>query len=427
MPKSDNIKEIPEFKSTIFDELDPETDLPYLKKSYFGSESPGTYKVRELKDSKVEIENTSYSGIIQLDTVRLHFSTKVKTNLFYMLSFLKDEKFFLYDPEVVIEIKEGENFFDILGRLFLNELEEIFRRGIYKKYVRKEENIAFLRGKLCITGQVTNDIRKRAKFHCSYEDLTYDNQENRIVLRATHLLIPLIRFNEDIKRSLMRYSQLLREEVSLVDLTYEDCNRIQFSKLNEHYESIIQFAKVILQHYFIRSVHVGASRGFNFIVNMNKVYEDFITALIEEVIEEGAEFKDFAAEKQERFDSLVKEKRIITRPDVILRQKNKKDYPVIIDAKYKRYDNNADYYQVIAYALAIPSARACFLIYPADELVDESPLTIDPKVFGNQRPEIKIFCIRINLLWEESYGFADYVNLVKKQLSEKLSKVIEHG
>ena len=117
---------IEEYKYAILDNLS-DSDVDYLRKDCFKYSTLNPYEVLELKDNKVRIKNSCYSGLIELKNTRILFSTKVKTNLFYMLSFLRDEEMFCYDPDIPIEIKEGANFFDILGRMFLNELEEIFQ------------------------------------------------------------------------------------------------------------------------------------------------------------------------------------------------------------------------------------------------------------------------------------------------------------
>lgn len=411
------IETIREYDSKILSGI-TEQDIAYLKKDCFKYSTVAPYKIRELRDDKVEIENTSYSGVVQLNNIRLHFSTKVKANLFFMLSFLKDEKVFCYDSETTIELKEGASFFDILGRMFLNELEEISNKGFYKKYVRQHDNINFLKGKLCLNGQINNEINKVPKFNCSFEDLTYDNLENRIILKATTLLIPLIRFNEEIKRDLMRYSHLLREEVSLVNIVPEDCGSIQFSRLNEHYEAIIQFSKAVLQNYFIRSTYSGEAIGFNFIVNMNKVYEDFITSMIEELVSEDKAFNNYVVVKQKQFDSLVLERELVRRPDVILRLKDSEnDYPLIIDAKYKSTGQDSDYNQVIAYSLAIPTAKSCCLIYPETEAVNTRYTLLrnpaDPK-----SKTVKLHATTISL--DKDLEFNEYVKEVKNDLKIKL-------
>jgi len=268
--------------------------------------------------------------------------------------------------------------------------------------------------------QLINDIRKTPRFYCSYENLTYDNLENQIVLKATALLIPLIRFNDKVKSDLIRYRYILNEEVSLRNVLPEECNRVQYSKLNEYYEPIIQFSRAVLQYHFIRSAHKGASKGFNFIVNMNKVYEDFITEIVNELVNEDPAFADYVVEAQKRFDSLVKEKGIVTKPDVILRRRNSSKYPLLIDAKYKRKEDNADYYQVIAYALAIKSVKTCLLIYPATEEIDTNrELTIDRESFELKR-DIKIYTIKVNLFLDDSLEFKEYISKIKEELRKQL-------
>ena len=414
--------EIAEYRDGDTDKLTA-ADIDYLKSPCFKYTALAPYEIWELRDGSHRIRNTSYSGVVQLEKERIHFSTKVKTNLFYMLSFLRDEKMFCYDPERPIEIEQGTAFFDVLARMFLNELEAICKKGFYKSYVRRQEALAFLKGKLILQQQLRVDCARKLKFVCAYEDLTYDNPENRIILRAATLLIPLIRFNEEVRRDLHRYSQMLRDDVSLSDVTPHDCDLIQFNRLNEYYDAIIKFSKVILRNYFIRSTTPGESIGFNFIVNMNKVYEDFITAMIEELVAQDSEFSDYVVEKQHRFDTLVEEEKIVTRPDVILRRKDSPgDYPMIVDAKYKRESSNADYYQVVAYSLAIPTARSCCLIYPQTEKVVRDVLTLltDPADPACRR--VKLHAVNIDL--GRDLEFHAYVAAIKGDLKAKLSQCL---
>jgi len=419
---------VPEYHTRIAEALSEE-DWDYLEKPCFKHGNKKPYKIFTRK--KVDyIENTSYSGVIQLENIRVHFSTKVKTNLFYMLSFLKSEKDFLFDPEISIELKEGKNFFDIIGRLFLNELEEIIKQGLLKKYITKHENVGFLKGKLSIKGQIQNHIHNVPKLSCTYGDLTVNNLENQIVLKALKLLIPMIRFNENLITDLTRYEYMLKDFVELEAISYSDCDKIHFNRLNEHYDTIIQFSKLILEENFIKSVHKGESRGFNFVVNMNKVYENFITEMVKEVVEK--DFICYEIGSQTRFDRLVRgEKRgdkLITVPDIILKCKNSESYPLIIDAKYKREDKNADYYQVIAYSLAIPNVRACCLIYPQTENDIEKELILRRDLTNPETSEVKLYASTVNLdigEKDDNLEFSDFIECIKTQISEIISNCLK--
>ena len=414
-----SVLEIAEYRDGDTDRLTT-ADIDYLKSPCFKYGALAPYEIWELRDGSYRIRNTSYSGVIQLQNERIHFTTKVKTNLFCMLSFLRDEKVFCYDPEKPIEIQQGTVFFDVLGRMFLNELEAIFRKGFYKSYVRKQENLAFLKGRLVLKDQLRMDSAGRLRFECDYEDLTYDNLENRIILRATTLLVPLVEYNDEVRRDLNRYSQMLRDDVKLSDVTPDDCDLVQFNRLNEHYDAIVKLSKVVLRNYFIRSTASGDAIGFNFIVNMNRVYEDFITSMIEELVIEDSDFGDYAVEKQPRFDSLVEEPdKIVTRPDVILRRiDSAADYPLIVDAKYKRESSNADYYQVVAYSLAIPTATNCCLIYPQGEKVARDVLTLVTNPGDPACRRVKLHAVNIDL--DRDLDYQEYVAAIKRDLKAKL-------
>lgn len=421
-----DIVEIKEYSSQVIKDFNNSLDLLYLKKPCFKYETAKPYRISWTREGSPQVDNTSYAGIIQLEKTRIYFSTKVKTNLFYMLSFLKDESSFHYDSDIIIDIKEGANFFDILGRMFLNELENISKKGFYKTYIKKEENISFLKGKLELSKQLRNDAIKKTKFYCSYGDLTFDNLENRIILKATTLLIPLIRFNTKIKKELIRYSYILKKEVNLVNIIPEDCEKIKYSRLNDYYETIIQFSKVILRNYFIRSTHKGDAKGFNFIVNMNKVYEDFVTEITEDIVNNEPEFCEYIVERQEKFNSLFREKQIITKPDILLRKRDTEEYPLIIDAKYKKQEVHSDLYQVTAYALAIPSARACCLLYPEKEPVQNPILTLEAGRFGGKRPDIKIHTKKIKLFLDSEANFDEYITMVREEIKAKLLSCLNY-
>lgn len=411
MNREIRVIDIPEFKSVKLKNALSSSDFVYLKKECFNPQKQ-PFIIRELKDNEIEIENTSYSGIIQLENIRLHFAAKVPVNLLYMLTYLEDDSEFYYDPDKIINMEAGQNFFDVLGKLFINKLKDIFCMGFYKSYIKKEENIKFLKGKLLARNQLKNDISKNPKLYCCYDDLTYDNLENRIILRTATLLANLIRYNYDVKSDLVRYINLMREHVCLINIAPEKCDLVQYNRLNEYYKPIIELSKLILRFYFIRSVSPGISKGFNFLVNMNKLYEDFITKIIHRLIIQ--EYPFLEVEKQKVFDSLVIEKKILTRPDIIIKYKS--EHPIIIDAKYKRQENNADYYQVISYALAIPSAKYCFLIYPSSENIEANELTIDPERFGNKRGKIKIYSLKIDIWKENVSNFIEYIRDIKNQI-----------
>lgn len=142
---SEYIITIPEYSDKELDIKLSLKDYNYLRSQIFNRGKRKNIEVFYNIQGKPTIRIGPFAGIIQLTNKRIHFSTKVNVRLFYMLSFLKSENEFLYDPETPIEIREGANFFDIIGRFFLNYVKDALKRGLLKKYVRKKKICVFLK------------------------------------------------------------------------------------------------------------------------------------------------------------------------------------------------------------------------------------------------------------------------------------------
>lgn len=406
-----------------------EEDKKYLTSEIF---NPGNKQNIEVfyydREGYPSIRVGPFAGIVQLSKKRIHFSTKVDARLFYMLSFLKSEKAFHYDPHTIIDIEKGSNFFDIVGRLFLNKLNELIKIGLLRKYVRTNENLRFLKGKLLIKNQIRKNLVDKSRFSCEYEDLTFDNLENRIILSALSSLISLIRFNEKVRNELKKFETIFKDCITYKKINPQECNFVKFNRINQHYVDIIKLSKLILEARFIRSVHEGESRGFNFIVDMNKVFEDFITEIIEEVISE--DFSGYIVEKQQKFRSLVKERKLITKPDVLI--KNENDcYPLIIDTKYKSKSSNSDFYQIIAYSLALPTSKRCCLIYPVSDKteIDQQSLTLVRNLSNSASETVTLTCRTIDLSskLEDDVKFEQYIKGIKVQVKTLLQEFLSES
>lgn len=121
------------------------------------------------------------------------------------------------------------------------------------------------------------------------------------------------------------------------------------SRRNAHYETVLWFASVVLKH---RSVDLpeGAVEVNGFIIDMAKVFEDFVTAALTESLEriDGR----VSAQDPQTFDlgGTVK-----MNPDLVWYRGG--EALAVIDAKYKSEKvagyPNADLYQMLAYCTAL--------------------------------------------------------------------------
>ena len=368
------------------------------------------------RDLKIQAYN--YVGVLQIKDLRIQILPKIckgdneeqkracaLENMFFLLSYTKDLE--IRKLNTAFFAKCNDDFFEVLIRLFLQELEEVCKCSIPLDYVLKEDNLSFFRGKLVFNEHIKNNEAKRnkEKIYCQFDDLLLDNLLNQTV-RYTLKLLKTVSRNignlEKIRKMLTVYS-----EVSDSRIFPEDEEKIKFNKNNEAYRSIIK--KCFM---FIRDLSVSFKEGkaeyFALLFDMNELFEKFIARLIARK-KEIIGIKDLEPRAQEYIGYLAHNKagypRVYLRPDVVFHN-NKKQVELILDTKYKRLNNergvsNPDVYQMLAYGTRA-LCNKIILLYPRDESKEDELCIDNLNLRGQEKEknldEIRIFVRTVNLL-----------------------------
>jgi 5-methylcytosine-specific restriction enzyme subunit McrC len=405
---------VPEYgKSSLVANLS-EKEKQYLEsKKYFNSSEAANIEVDRAGHIK---NNGPWVGVIKVNPEQsLHFCTKMNANFFFMLSCLNRIDSFHYDPTRIITLEEGGLFLDIIAKVFVDTLVELRKKGVIKNYVHQEENLRFLRGKLKIKEQLRKNIFSRNAFYCKYEDLTIDNFENRTILYALSLLSKRVS-NAKVKFSILRQISFLSSYISLTKINPEDILNINYNRKNQYYEKILKISYHVIRNIFARDVLQNKGLGCNFIVDMNHVYEGFITEMFREIFME--ESVNLVLKSQKEIKNLVVEgKRFTLRPDIILQRGE--NIIAILDVKYKIREGvlNSDFYQMVTYALAFPNANLRLLLY--EEINNDnysyskvsSPLCQDIRIDFAE--------LRVSDILNETYpSISDFKSSVKRYIRE---------
>ncbi|HJX49919.1 MAG TPA: hypothetical protein VJ438_00490, partial [Candidatus Nanoarchaeia archaeon] len=99
-----------------------------------------------------------------------------------------NEKLFM-DPKRTIELPKGCNMVPLLTLSFVSLCQKVIEKGMIRKYVKKNERLTTLKGKIDFPKLVKDKPFDLSKIPCSYYDLTFDNPENQLVLWCAHKLI----------------------------------------------------------------------------------------------------------------------------------------------------------------------------------------------------------------------------------------------
>ena len=237
--------------------------------------------------------------------------------------------------------------------------ERALRRGPHSGYYEIAEDLSEVRGRLD-----TNEQRRRLglplPISVIFDEYGTDIPENQLLLGAFKILQRLASLPLDLRQRLRRLGASLD---GVRPAGSRDARRqVRFTRLNEHYRPAVALARVVLTG---RTFDLaGGQRSITgFTVNMNQLFESFLTVSLTQALE----LRHGGRLHAQRHDHLDRSRGIGIVPDLTwITQKR----PVaVIDAKYKTLQgarpSDDDLYQVITYSVALDIETA-YLVHATE-------------------------------------------------------------
>jgi len=322
-------------------------------------------------------------GGFTLDELRVIVRPKINPqNLFLLLEVGLPPDAWL--PEAM-EYAETDDLLSALISFFARTAETTIARGHYHSYRHEEADLLALRGRLDFQRQFRRG-GLLVPMACSYDDFTADVAENRYLKAAMRQATRVAGVPLEDRRRLMRLLVAL-EDVADVPVDADDIDRINFTRLNDHYLPVIRLARLILANLTLQDQH-GDTIASAFMLDMNNLFERFVTERLRAELSGRLE-----VEGQAR-SSLDTGRRVSIRPDLEFKRHGVR--VGVADIKYKLRDtdetsvstdtsepaspsyagsevwaSNADYYQLLAYATALDHLTGT-LIYCVDASQDQN-------------------------------------------------------
>ena len=287
-----------------------------------------------------------YVGTLVVDDMRILIRPKIRLeNLFLMLevglpkqAWRKED----FDYEVNPDLLRS------LVSFFARTLETTLARGLYRSYRNREEDLKAIRGRIDFGRQLSR-ARLPMPVACRYGEFTSDVIENRGLRAAIRLSLRVPDVDLADRRRLMR-ELVAMEEVSDASIRGDDLHRIHYSRLNEHYRPALGLARLLLDNLTLIDRR-GATTAASFVVNMNNLFERFVTERLHRALESHLIVED------QKESSLDEGNQVYIKPDLRFRDPDSRLITYVGDIKYKLTDDavarSADYYQLLAYTTAL--------------------------------------------------------------------------
>lgn len=357
------------------------------------------YPNQQVLDQRYKrIRFINYVGVIQCSDVRYEIVPKLtlspagdRRSLLGMLSITKFLPISFYK-----ELLNGEEKGDLLMAFlaaFIERLLNELRKGLYKTYERREENLHALRGKLELSKHIRKNAFQKTKAYCAFDEHTENNSLNQL-LKCALLIVKNYTNTHGLTLHVERCLGHL-ERVNIIQFSQSKLESIKFNRQNERFREAALFAKLIVERAAIYSKGHNAS-SFSFLFQMNMLFEKYIEVALIEAVGNNKVVSQHT-EKRLLRNKKSGHRNILLKPDFVV------DNKVILDTKWKsatykgrsRYVQS-DIYQMYAYVTAYKDVERCILLYPKQEGEAEHPVW----EVNDMMKTIEMCSVRLDEFWQ---------------------------
>lgn len=303
-------------------------------------------------------------GAVRINDLQVQVTPKDRvglTRLLFLLGYAADPGFL--DPVYEdVDAEEHPDLWAVLAESLARITDRALMHGVLQGYRTVDEAARTVRGRIRIGDQLARRSGLMLPLEITYDDYTVDTAENRILRTALRRMLAVPGLSRPARARLAHLDgrldgvEVIRRGVPIP--------RWQPSRLNVRYQPALRLAEVILRHCSAEAgpgeTHIAA-----FVVEMWKVFEDFVTVALKESLA-----RSYPGHTESQYVSYLdvpdSGSSVVRLETDVVHLVNLKPR-LIFDAKYKvasrggRYPN-ADHYQMLAYctALNLPTA---WLVY----------------------------------------------------------------
>lgn len=304
-----------------------------------------------------QIRASSYVGTIVSPAVRILITPKVATaNLFHLLETGGKA---LDIGSAVFGYDSTSDLIPSFATFYGRHLEAALAQGIPRDYREYQERLAGVRGRVDVPA-----LRRLAGLplpvECRFDEYTTDIPLNRILRGAATTLLRLPGVTITTRQTLQRLAARIQEAGA--PTTPDLRSPTNFTRLTEHCHSAERLARMVLEGSTLLHAAGIANAGV-FLIDMNKVFEEFVTARLQHYLAGQLRVLPQCTEH------LDIDGNIAIRPDLMFKTPTGGTV-YVADTKYKissdGFGREADYYQILAYASAIDLPEG-LLIYCQDD------------------------------------------------------------
>ncbi|MEU7455399.1 McrC family protein [Streptosporangium roseum] len=334
-------------------------------------------RLRWLASGELEVEATSYIGVVALDCVTIHIRPKLvgrELAVLRMLDYASGLPALRHMDRLRNLPNQGHDLRDLICLLLTVECEALVRHGLRRDYIRRQETLPAIRGRLLADQQVLRRFGRLDRLECRFDEFDSDILDNRLCAAALRVAAHSAR-DEALRARARRVATDFSEVCTTDGLDVRwVAQHLTYHRPNEHYRQAHRWALLLLQAPgFTDLLSTGGPSSRTFMLDMNSLFEAFATQLLREATHRTG----IAVRAQESLS------RSISRPDGRSYTSITPDIQLVhghgpgawrrsVDVKYKLYADRtikpSDLYQSFAYGQVLSSEETptAYILFASD-------------------------------------------------------------
>lgn len=343
--------------------------------------------MRWLRNGDLEIVAGSHVGVVDLDCVSVHVQPKLagsELGVLEMIDYAAGLRS-LRELPLLRRLATGLSLRDLVCLLLTRECDRLLRHGLRRDYLRREDALPVVRGRLLVERQVTRRYGMLDRLECRYDERSADILDNRLCGAALHFAARAAKDTE-VRATARRLAADFGGVCTFDGFDVRSAaEHLTYHRANEHYRDAHRWARMLLDGSSFTDRHTRNSRVTHaFMVDMNALFEDFVTRLLQDAFSGS----DVSVRAQESMPRAIRGEGggsyTEIRPDIQLVQgRGANARRCSIDAKYKLYAERnvatSDLFQGFVYAQAAGGSAAAptaFIVYASDRNVPSRTVTL---------------------------------------------------
>lgn len=348
-----------------------------------GDEKQGRVDIDELRTG-VRIRAKSWVGVLCFEQVTVRIVPKLaggNLGLLDMLAYTSGLKALRRNrSRRTLQSGNRDSLFDFIALLLADATERIVQQGLLHDYVLQEADLPVLRGRLRVNEQVRRRFGRIDRLECRYDDHLSDVPENQLLAAALEACYARVT-DASVRLRIHRLHTVFHRTCDLRSVAIESLlEPMRYHRLNAYYADAHGLARLILQALSVDDLlSLGKVDSFAFLLDMNALFEAFVEQLMRQLLGDVGRVHAQHSDRSILWDVTRSKPYGQIRPDLLVESYAEPRRRLVMDAKYKLYDekkiSSADIYQSFLYAFAYAMPETLpqsLLLYPSGSSRTES-------------------------------------------------------